>query len=244
MKNRLSNGVKKLSEYGIWNSMRQRCSNPNNNSFRHYGGRGIYVCESWQKSFAAFYSDMGARPSMKHSIDRIDRNGPYIKENCRWATPVEQANNHGNNTIIDIHGEEKTIAEWSRESGIERHVISSRINVLGWDKSRAVTEEIGKKFQIGNRSQTIAQWCRELGVSSDAVYQRINKLGWPAAKAIMAGRATRNRMIEHDGVIATVSEWSKQTGLSQATIRARLRQGWGVGRALSEPVKMRRHVPV
>lgn len=239
MRKKLASGVKKLSEYGIWNSMRQRCGNPKNKSFAHYGGRGIHVCESWQVSFAAFYSDMGARPSATHSLDRVDRNGPYAPKNCRWATPVEQANNHGRNTIIGIDGVEKTIADWSRETGVERHVISRRINALDWNPERAATEAVGRQVAIGGRSQTVAQWCRELGIDSDAVYQRVKKLGWPFEKAISTPVGCE-KLISCNGETATATQWSARTGIQKATILARLKYGWAPERALTEPAQPRR----
>lgn len=82
--------------YHIWRQMRQRCSNPSRPYYRHYGGRGIRVCDLWEKSFAAFERDMGPRPSPKHSIDRIDNDKGYEPGNCRWATPKEQTRNRSN----------------------------------------------------------------------------------------------------------------------------------------------------
>ena len=79
-------------EYTSWRGMRDRCYNPNHSNYRYYGKRGITICERWE-SFENFLEDMGRKPSPKHSIDRIDGSGHYEPDNCRWATPIEQARN-------------------------------------------------------------------------------------------------------------------------------------------------------
>ena len=115
--------------YPTWYGMVARCQNPKAQSYRNYGGRGITVCERWHK-FENFYADMGDRPSNKHSLDRIDNDGPYSPENCRWATWEEQANNRRNNVWIEFQGERLSAAQWSRRLGvaIDLHAVAKKYN--------------------------------------------------------------------------------------------------------------------
>ena len=113
-------------EYATWSAMKNRCSNPDDEHWTRYGGRGISVCERWRESFEAFLEDMGPRPAGK-TLDRYPNpDGNYEPSNCRWATPTEQQNNRRDNLRIEIEGTTRTAVEWSRISGIDSNVICSR----------------------------------------------------------------------------------------------------------------------
>ena len=115
----------KSPEYIVWSAMHDRCRNPNNKRFARYGGRGISVCERWWE-FPLFLEDMGLRPQ-GHSIERINNDGNYEPENCRWATRVEQAANQAHSRLITAFGRTLTVSAWGRELGIERTTIRDRL---------------------------------------------------------------------------------------------------------------------
>lgn len=125
---RLKHGMTDTPEHSTWMRMRQRCEDPNNVSFRLYGGRGIKVCDRWRKSFANFLADMGPRPAGA-SLYRINPNGDYAPENCRWATPTEQCNNKRANVRIEFRGRVQTVAEWARELGIKDATLRRRLRM-------------------------------------------------------------------------------------------------------------------
>jgi hypothetical protein len=132
-----THGRRRTPEYDTWCRMRGRCRNPRNPKYPRYGGRGITICPEWD-DFAVFYRDMGPRPSPRHSLDRIDNDGPYASWNCRWATPTEQARNQSSNRPITYAGRTMTISAWSAEIGITGTAIYNRL-LRGWSIERAVT---------------------------------------------------------------------------------------------------------
>lgn len=126
--------------YHIYCTMLARCNNRNSYSYTRYGGRGITVCEEWRESYPAFRKwSMDNGYDESKSIDRIDNNAGYFPTNCRWVDAVTQANNKSNNRAVTANGTTKTIAEWSRETGISQALIRARIERLGWSEQAAVT---------------------------------------------------------------------------------------------------------
>lgn len=113
--------------FSIWSLMKQRCHNPNVDCFSRYGGRGIKVCKKWMNSYESFKEwalSHGYRDDL--TIDRIDVNGNYCPENCRWATIKEQNNNRRSNVFITYNGEKHNTKEWSDITGIKAGTIRER----------------------------------------------------------------------------------------------------------------------
>lgn len=129
-----SHELSKTKIYRKWNSMRQRCDNPNRDNYSRYGALGIKVCKRWEK-FENFYADMGPMPSSLHSIDRIDPFGNYEPSNCRWATRSEQYENQRNSSYFTYKGETKHINYWSRVFGLKKSTLRYRIQT-NWSEDK------------------------------------------------------------------------------------------------------------
>lgn len=127
MRGATKHGLAHTPEYKPWTTMKYRCDNPNNSSYHKYGARGIKVCKRW-RDFAFFMKDMGSKPTSEHSIERIDNEGDYTPENCRWALPYEQARNTRQNRWITYNGKTLCLTDWSKKFGIKYQTLSHRLN--------------------------------------------------------------------------------------------------------------------
>lgn len=118
-------GLKNDPSYKVWESMKARCLRKSCAAYPRYGGRGITICDEWLR-FEGFYKDMGTRPPGM-SLDRVDNDGPYSKENCRWATRLEQQNNTRAVRRLTLNGETKSISQWAKALGVSRNRIRTRL---------------------------------------------------------------------------------------------------------------------
>lgn len=129
-------GVANKRMFQVWNGMKARCEQVNHSNYKNYGGRGIKVCERWQ-TFDNFLADMGT-PEKGMSLDRIDHNGDYQPDNCRWASRREQSLNTRRSRMLEFNGVSKTAHEWAEELNIDPKTLRQRL-YRGWSVEKTLT---------------------------------------------------------------------------------------------------------
>jgi hypothetical protein len=183
------------SEYQCWQDMLQRCNNPRNAAYKYYGGRGIYVCERWLSSFEAFMEDMGPRPNVM-SLDRINNDGPYSPDNCRWSTINQQNRNHRGCVFIEYLGVKKTIVEWSEKTGINKKTLHARY-ANGWPIQEIFRQEMTRPSRARKDSQSGLlgvskyrnKWKAQITIKTKVEYLGLYETAQLAHEAYMTARA-------------------------------------------------------
>jgi hypothetical protein len=141
-------GKSRTPEYAIWRAMKCRCLIPNYSSYHRYGGRGIVVCARWLASFASFIADMGVRPSSRHTLERVDNDGPYSPHNCIWATAQAQRANRANSIRLTLHGETLPLVDWSKRLSISYATLLRRFRELGWSAEKTLTTPLKRSAKL------------------------------------------------------------------------------------------------
>lgn len=180
------------SLYRIYHLMKGRCNNPNKPDYKWYGAKGIRVCEEWSKSYLCF-KEWALANGYKEglTIDRIDSDGNYEPNNCRWVDMVVQNNNKKNVPKYEFNGEEHSISEWARILGVSRELLRDRITRLGWSVEKAFStprvpdglRENNVMLNYNGETHPIGTWEKILGFKPEVIRKRI-KNGWPIEKAL------------------------------------------------------------
>ena len=159
--------------FNVWKSMRQRCSNPKSQVWDRYGGRGIKVCERWDRSFMDFIADVGLPDDPTVDLDRKDNDGNYEPGNTRWVTHRENLLNYSRNQYVDIEGVRKTASEWADEAGIDRVTFHCRMKA-GW-KGRSLLKPARKMapVTIDGVTKQPHEWAKEIGMTLVGFVARI-----------------------------------------------------------------------
>lgn len=180
-----THGLSNTREFSVWTDMQTRCYNKKRSCYRHYGGRGISVCDRWMK-FENFLEDMGERP-LNMTLDRIDNNGNYSPENCRWATYSEQSRNKRNNRLIEIEGVTKTLKDWSDLCEMTSTGIMFRVERGLSGKDLIAPSNKKGSITYNNITDTVEGWSKRTGIKKTTIFMRINKYGWSIEKSLTKG---------------------------------------------------------
>jgi hypothetical protein len=145
-----SKDKKMSSEYVSWQRMIQRCQNLGYANYHNYGGKGITVCNKWKNSFVSFLEDMKEKPFKNAQLDRINTDGNYEPNNCRWVSCKENSRNRRDNLVIEWNDQKKTLSEWSEILNINKNTLRDRIYSTKWTLEEAMSTPLLKKGEKRN----------------------------------------------------------------------------------------------
>lgn len=181
--------------FTVWRKMRERCYNPREISYKRYGARGISVCDEWRNSsrlFVEWALANGWVPGLQ--IDRINNDGPYSPENCRWITRSQNLRNCRSNRIVTFNGDSLALIEWSERTGIPYSALVARLN-KGWSVEQALTQparpQLRRTTEINGERISVSEAAKRTGLSQYAIYNRMRR-GWEPSRAMTETRTTLN----------------------------------------------------
>ena len=226
-------GMHNTRIYTEYMKMKHRCLNNNNPSYFRYGGRGITICDEWlgENGFINFYNwsiTHGYADNL--TIDRINNDGNYCPENCRWVDMKTQANNRSNNNIIEYNGTKHTVSEWANIYGLEYYNLYNRIFNLNWPIDKALNTPINDniikvKNAITGKEKYLSELAIEYGKNPKLVYDRVIRNKWDIDKALTTPVNNKIKYINFNDSIFTLSEWEYALGFTNGYILNKLNSG-------------------
>lgn len=172
----------------IHHNMKTRCTNPNYDKYQYYGGKGISVCDEWMKSYDAFEEwalSHGYNDTL--TLERVNTNGNYCPDNCRWASIKEQANNRSTNHFLTYNGKTQTIQQWAEETGMSRTCLKQRVSA-GWPVDRIFTEphhntNSQRLITYNGVTKRLYEWAKDLGINYNTLQTRLDLRHWSVERA-------------------------------------------------------------
>ena len=234
--------------YRTYTRMIDRCTNAKHVAFRLYGGRGIGVCAEWRghEGFDRWLAHIGPKPTPQHQMDRIDNDRGYEPGNVRWATRSENQRNRGDSIVLEIDGVREHVIAAAERYGLSPQVVTQRLQ-KGWTVKRSLTTPVKpaeRRIEFNGQTHSLAEWADKLGIDRVTLQNRLDLLGWtveraltcPVRSLVRSGKTRQpSKPLTLNGVTKTGAQWARELGLTEPAIRARIRSGWSVERALTTP---------
>jgi len=222
-----THGMTKTRTYRIWQCMKSRCYYEKDQAYQHYHGRGITICDRWLNSFENFLEDMGKAPKGL-TLDRINNDKGYSKENCRWATYEEQNKNRSGNKFLTFNDKTKCISDWAKEIGITKTSLGKRLKD-GWSIEKSLTKKSrGIYLEYNGEIKSLKEWSKETGINYNTLKTRFFKKKSP--EEILNTPHLLN--VTYNGKTKSLKEWSKITGIKYHTLLQRYKNNWPVEKML------------
>lgn len=189
-------GKSKLREYKIWKALKNRVTNPNRADVDHYFNKGITCCEEWFNCFEQFLYDMGMCPDKTYSIDRINNDLGYSKDNCRWASSKTQNSNRKDfNLVYTYQGESKVLKAWAEHFGIKYTTLYMRIFRNGMTFEEAINYVNTPTYELQGKTKSLKEWCILYDMEYKVVYNRLMKHKWSIEEALTVKKGERRNKI-------------------------------------------------
>lgn len=219
-----THGLSGHPAYHIWGEMMRRCIDEDHPRYDSYGGRGIGVCDRW-KILQNYIDDMWPRPGPGYSVDRIDNDGDYSPENCRWATNTDQQRNKRSTVLIRHNGEMKTATEWSEIYGINAATILHRHHE-GWPSDEVMHGRSSCKVFVMYKGEMspLADVARSEGVNYQTMIRR-KHAGW-SDDEVVYGRGSQRHVVMYKGEMSPLKVVAALEGASYTTMVNRKNRGW------------------
>lgn len=183
-----THGRSKSNLYRIWHGVLDRCRNPKATGYHRYGGRGITVCKRWASSFECFAGDVGPRPSKRHSLERVNNNGPYAPHNVIWGTAHQQSRNTRRTIRVTIDGVTRVLTDAANIAGVHPQTARGRLKrgvavKRAFDPQRMPGHADARRIAVNGCKMTIEHAARWVGISKNTLRSHLQR-GWPVARAI------------------------------------------------------------
>lgn len=231
-------------EYRTWQAIQTRCYKSNSDSYPYYGGRGIAVCDRWrgEDGFINFVADMGNRPSKEHSIDRIDNNGDYSPDNCRWATTKEQMGNRSDTVRVRFRGVDRCVSQVAADLGVAPSTLQNRLAFHGDNASidQIRTPLRASIIEVNGVKKHLVEWAAETGILPETISARLTR-GWSAEDAVSVAPKSPNtqsaKLYPVFGELLSVTAACRKYKMRRGTVLRRVRNGMSVEEAVSFPAQ-------